>query len=196
MLILSTSAEIDSMTNMRHSEYLSTVNWLKKNIHNHNIIWLECISNQEPLYLQKQFPCYCSNCHNPNYNNKGSNLGKALEKFFNNNYVDDELTVQITGRYQFADKYFFDIIEQNPGYDLYAKEIDNQYFTGCFAIKTNYLIEWLNTTDWDFMNYNMVNIEKSLWNFSKNKKLKSYHVDSIHMDCNVFGNGNFVRVVV
>lgn len=196
MLILSTSAEIDFMSDMRHGEYLKTIKWLSENLYQHNIMWLECISNQEPPYLHKKFSCYCTNTHDFNYRNKGANLGKALEKFFDNNDVNDDMTVQITGRYHFTDKYFFDLIEKNPGYDLYARNIDDQYFTGCFAMKTNYLIEWLKNTDWDFMNYNMVNIEKSLWQFSKNKKLKCYDVDLIHMDCNVFGDGNFIRVVM
>ena len=196
MLILSTSAEIDLMSDMRHTEYIKTIQWLEENLNHHNIIWLECISNREPSYLQKRFPCYCTNSHNQNYNNKGANLGKAIKKFFDNNNVKDDMTVQITGRYHFLDKYFFDILEQNPGYDLYAKNIDDQYFTGCFALKTDYLIEWVNNTDWNFINCNMINFEKSLWEFSKNKKLKCYEVDSVHMDCNIFGKGNLIRAIV
>lgn len=196
MLILSTSAEIDLMKDMRSEEYIKTIKWLKENVFEHNIVWLECVSDKQPPYLKDQFPYYCTNSHNPNYINQGANHGNALKKFFNDCFVDDDMTVQITGRYHFVDKYFFDIIQKNPGYDLYAKNIDEQYFTGCFAMKTKYLIEWVSTTNWDFLNYNMINFEKSLWQFSKNKKLSCYELDSIHMDCNVFGKGNLIRIIM
>ena len=58
------------------------------------------------------------------------------------------------------------------------------------------MIEWVNETDWDYLNAAMINVEKCLWNFSKRKKLNCYEVDSIHMDCNIFGFGNMCRGVV
>lgn len=194
MLVLITSAEIELMNDIRSNEYIKTIKWMKKNATDHNVIWLECISNLDPPYLNGDFPCYCSNSHNSSYRNKGSNLGNALKNFFNTCDVNDDLVMQITGRYHFSDTYFFDIISNNPGYDLYAKNDGNdQYFTGCFAIKKSFLIEWINETDWDYLNYSMSNIEKSLWNYSKRKKLNCYEVDSIHMDCNIFGIGEMSR---
>ena len=41
----------------------------------------------------------------------------------------------------------------------------------------------------------MLNFEKSLWNFVKQKDLNVFEVDEIHIDCNVFGKGNLVRVI-
>jgi len=197
MLILSTSAEIDLMKEMRTAEYVKTVKWLKENASDHNVVWLESVSDKQPPYLNDAFPYYCTNCHNPYYINQGANHGKCLKKFFEDCEVDDDLTVQITGRYHFLDTYFFDTIESNPGYDLYAKNAgDDQYFTGCFAIKTDYLIEWVNTTDWDALNSNMINFEKSLWTFSKEKNLSCYGIDSLHMNCNIFGKGNPSRALV
>lgn len=197
MLILVSSAEIDLMKDMRSAEYMKTVEWMGKNANDYNVVWLECVSDKEPLYLNKSFPCYCSNTHNPYYQNKGSNLGNALKNFFDNCEVDEELAVQITGRYHFLDTYFFDVLKNNPGYDLYAKNDGNdQYFTGCFALKTHYFIEWVNETDWDYLNYAMVNIEKSLWNFSKRRNLRCYELDSMHMECNIFGVGNTSRAVI
>lgn len=197
MIILVTSAEIDLMKDLRTDEYVKTIEWMKENASNYNVIWLECISETEPSYLKGRFPCYCSKSHNSSYLNKGSNLGNALKTFFNDCEVDDSFVIQMTGRYHFLDTYFFDIINNNPGYDLYAKnDGHDQYFTGCFAIKKTYLIEWVNETDWDYLNYSMTNIEKSLWNFVKEKNLKCYEVDSIHMDCNIFGTGQMVRGIV
>jgi hypothetical protein len=197
MLILSTSAELDLMKDMRTAEYIKTIDWLKENASQYNVVWLECVSNEQPPYLNDAFPYYCTNCHNPYYVNQGANHGRALKKFFDDCEVEDTLAVQITGRYHFLDTYFFDTIENNPGYDLYVKNTgDDQYFTGCFAIKTDYLIEWVNTTDWDALNLNMINFEKSLWTFSKEKNLNCYEIDSIHMDCNIFGKGNLSRALV
>lgn len=197
MLILVTSAELNLMKEMRSVEYKKTIDWMNQNVTNHNVVWLECISNREPPYLNKSFPCYCPNVHNSHYQNKGSNLGNSLKSFFDNCEVDDNLIVQMTGRYHFMDTYFFEQIEKNPGYDLYAKNDGyDQYFTGCFALKTQYFIEWVSETDWDYLNYVMMNIEKSLWNFSRRKKLHCYEVDSMHMECNIFGTGNLTKAVV
>lgn len=197
MLILVTSAEIETMKEMRSAEYVETIQWMLENACDYNVVWLETYSNIEPPYLKKNFPCYCSNSNNPLYRNKGANLGMALKSFFDNCEVDDEMTIETTGRYHFLDTYFFDTIKNNPGYDLYAKNDGyDQYFTGCFALKTEYMIEWVNETDWDYLNDAMINVEKCLWNFSKRKNLKCYEVDSIHMDCNIFGDGNLNRSIV
>ena len=62
-------------------------------------------------------------------------------------------------------------------------------------MKKEYLIQWVNETDWDELNSMMLNFEKSLWNFVKQKDLNVFEVDEIHLDCNVFGKGNLVRVI-
>lgn len=197
MFILVTSAEIDSQKEMRTKEYIKTRDWVLDNLSDHNIVWLECFSDNEPQYLQKKILCYCSKFINKNYNNKGSKLGTSMKDFFNNYKVNDDITVQFTGRYHFLDTYFFDTVLKNPGYDLYVKNDGNsQYFTGCFAMKTNHLIQWVNETDWDYLNYSMINIEKSLWDYCKNKKLKFYEIDTMKMDCNIFGDGNLNRCYI
>lgn len=189
MIIIVTSAELETLNDLRTKEYLQTVKWLQENSKKNNVLWLECVSNKID-YLQDIFPVYYSNCHNPYYYNKGANLGNAIKKLFNQYDVSNDLVVQMTGRYHFTDTYFFDTIEKNSGYDLYAKDDGNdQYFTGCFALKGKYFIDWVNQTDWDMLNDQMINIEKSLWVYSKTRNLKSYEFDSIHMKCNIFGNG-------
>ncbi len=195
MLLLITSAELELMKEMRTKEYEKTIEWAKKYQDEYNVVWLECVSSEEPPYLKSNFPCYCSDIHNPNYRNQGANHGMALREFFNNCNVDDDFVIQITGRYHFIDDYFFNVIKKNPDYDVYAKDGGgSQYFTGCFAIKKKYMIEWLNETDWDMLDTMMINFEKSLWDFVKNKKLKSLEVDKINMDCNIFGRGNTHRL--
>lgn len=189
MIIIATSAELSLLNDLRTKEYLQTIRWLSENYKQHNILWLECVSNKIE-YVGNTFPVYYSNCHNPKYLNKGSNLGNALKKLFQQYDVSNDLVVQITGRYHFTDTYFFDTIEKNPDYDLYAKNDGyDQYFTGCFALRGKYFIDWVNETNWDLLNDRMINIEKSLWVYSKTRNLKSYEFDSIHMKCNIFGNG-------
>ena len=196
MLLLLTSAELELMKDMRTKEYQKTIKWAQDNAKDYNVVWLECVSNREPSYLKSAFPCFCSNIHNPSYQNQGSNHGKALKEFFNMCDFDDDFVIQTTGRYHFIDTHFFETIKNNPGYDVYVKsDGHDQYFTGCFGMKKEYLIQWVNETDWDELNSMMLNFEKSLWNFVKQKDLNVFEVDEIHLDCNVFGKGNLVRVI-
>ena len=82
-------------------------------------------------------------------------------------------------------------IEKNPGYDFYGKYMGGgNFFTGAFAMKKEYFIKWVNETDWDELNYRMINFETSIKNFVVNNGLKMYNFDTIHMDCNVFEKGN------
>jgi len=191
MLIIPTSAEIDSLKEMRINEYLKTINWLKKNVLDSNIIFIECVSKGES-YIENYYPVYYSSCHKNHFNNKGANLGLSLKKFFLENKIDDELIVQFTGRYNFISDTFFSCMRENPDYDFYGKLIGDQYFTGCFAMKKEYMVEWLNTTDWEELNFKMINIEKSLRDYVILKNLNCYHLDKINIDCNIFGNGTLL----
>jgi hypothetical protein len=190
MLIISTSAEIEFLNEMRTQEYKTTIQWLKENSQNHNVVWLECVSNNIS-YVQDSFPVYYSNCHNPNYTNKGANLGQSLKKFFDICEVKDDLCLQMTGRYNFLSRKFLDTIENNPDYDFYGLEQSEyqQYYTGCFAIKTNHLKEFASQTDRDKINYYMINFEKVLWDYVNNNQLNSLNFDEIDIRTNIFGNG-------
>ena len=114
----------------------------------------------------------------------------AMEKFFEDCEVDDEYAVYLTGRYSFTDNTFFDIMESNPGCDFYGKnDGTDQYFTGCFAMKKKYMIDWLNKTDWDHINSNMINFEQTLWDYVKDNNLFTCELKDMGMECNVFGAG-------
>lgn len=192
MLILVTSAELDAQNKLRTFQYLNTIKWLKENVNRYKIIWIECVKNNIS-YLGENFSVYYPNCYNPNYSNKGSNLGKSLENFFNNNEIKENLVVQITGRYKFLSRYFFDFIEKNQEYDFYGvQKIEHkQCFTGCFAMKTNHFKNWLVQTDWDHLNNSMINIEKSLWDYNCDCKLKCMYLDKIDMEASICGNGEY-----
>lgn len=190
ILILPTSAEIETLKEMRINEYLKTIHWLKENNRKYKTIFIETITT-ENSFIEEYFPVYYSKCHNSNYNNKGSNLGNSLKNFFHNNDIDEELVVQFTGRYNFIDDKFLSVIEKNLGYDFYGRlfKVEDQYFTGCFAMKTKYMVEWVNTVDWNYLNHAMINIEKSLRDYVVSKNLRTYHLDLINIECNIFGNG-------
>ena len=95
------------------------------------------------------------------------------------------------------DDYFFTIVRENPEYDVFAKDDGHsQYFTGCFAIRKKFMIQWVNETDWDELDTMMINFEKSFWNFVKNKNLNVFEVDNINMDCNIFGRGNPQKIKI
>ena len=196
MLLLVTSAQLDHLNEMRTKEYEQTIEWAKvKDKEGYNVVWLETISNTEPSYLKGQFPCYCTDNHNPNYQNKGSNLGMAMRKFFEDCEVDDDYAMYLTGRYHFTKNTFFDIMEANPDCDFYGMNDGNdQYFTGCFAMKKKYMIDWLNKTNWHNVNANMINFEQTLWDYVKGNSLYTCEVEDMYMDCNVFGAGNPVRL--
>ena len=194
ILLLPTSAEIEYQKEMRTNEYLKTIQWIEDNLPDYETIWLECISSGDS-FIEKYSKVFYSHSHNPDFINKGANLGIALKKFISENDINQELIVQFTGRYHFTDDYFFRVIKDNPGYDLYAMDDGHsQYFTGCFALKKELFSKWVNETDWVSLNNLMINIEKSLWNFARDNNLNVYELDSIHMDCNIFGNGNPVQI--
>jgi hypothetical protein len=198
MLIVSTSANIQSLPSvlkkMRDNEYLQCISWLNKNVQREKVIFLECFATSS--FIEEFYPVYYSNTHNPDYQNIGANLGLALRNFLESYDTDESLICQITGRYLFQDRYFLDTVEQNPGYDFYGKDVGGQYFTGCFAMKKHYFIDWVNKTDWDELNYKMINFEKSIFDYVQSNNLKTYHFDSLHMSCNVFGKGNPCKIEV
>lgn len=193
MIIIPTSAEIDLKKDQRTQEYSKTISWLKENII-HPIHWLECVSNHS--FIEEYYPVYYSNTHQPHFFNKGANLGLALKSFFDNIEIKEDLVVQMTGRYYFTSTHFFDVIEKYPQYDLYVKNTGGQYFTGCFAMKTNIFKKWLNQTDWIELNNQMKNIEMSLYEFSIEENLDVFEFDKLYMDCNIFGSGIIDKITI
>jgi len=189
--ILVTSADIvdHPLTEMRKREYLKTIDWLKINAQKYKVSWLECLLPKDS-FLETHIPVYYSQIHNPNYRNKGSNWGQAVEKFLKKCEYQSEYTMHLTGRYHFNDTYFFETIEKNPGFDLYVKKTsDSQYMTGCFCMRTENFCNWISNTDWDMLNYKMINVEKYIWDYTKENNLKVYEIDSLNMEWNVFGQG-------
>lgn len=190
MLIIVTSAELEIQKEMRTSEYLNTLQWLKENAQKHKIVWLECVKDNIS-YVENNFEVYYSNCNNPNYSNKGANLGLSLKTFFENYEVEEDIVVQMTGRYNFLSRHFFDTIENNLGYDFYGvQKIEyQQCFTGCFGMRKKYFKDWLYQTDWEDLNRTTTNIEKSLWDYNAKNQLNCMYLDKVDVRANIFGDG-------
>ena len=190
MLVLITSADIEHpLKEMRAEEYRKTILWMKKNLGDNSLAWIECVRDSGS-FIEEYHPVFYSNVNNSKFRNMGANWGKAIEEFILGHDIHEEFIAHITGRYHLKDKYFIDTIEANPDYDVFAKDDGHsQYITGCFAMRAKYFIDWIYQTDWNWLNTTMTNLEKSVWNYSKNKNLKCYEFDSLHIDCNIFGNG-------
>ena len=164
------------------------------NCSHHNIIALETVKESDS-FIEKYFTTYYPKTHNVTYRNKGANLGLALKAI--SKVLADEYIMQITGRYHFMDTYFLKAMENNPGYDFYGKDTGyDNYFTGAFGMRTTYFVDWINTTDWDQLNLQMINFENSLKKYCQSNNLKKYMFDSLHMDCNIFGHGTPERVFI
>ena len=191
MLVLITSADIEHQhKKMRTEEYRKTISWMKQNLGDNNFLaWIECVRDSGS-FIEEYHPVFYSNVNNPKFSNTGANWGKAIEEFISHHDIHEEFIAHITGRYHLKDRHFIDMIEENPDYDVFAKDDGHsQYITGCFAMRAKYFIDWIHQTDWNWLNSTMTNLEKSVWNYSKNKNLKCYEFDSLHIDCNIFGNG-------
>jgi len=200
MIVIATSAEIELMKDMRTKEYLKTIEWMKNNLLDYKVIFIETVKGKDS-FIEKYYPVFYSNTHDPKYTNQGTNHGLSLKKFFEvNKFESEDLIIQTTGRYHFIDSYFFDTIENNSGCDFYGLEMDgpgigeNQYFTGCFAMKYKYIEDWVNTTDWVYLNLNQINFEKSLHDYVKKNNIKTFNIDKVNMDCNIFAKGNLNRI--
>ena len=195
MLVLITSADIEHpLKEMRTEEYRETILWMKKNLGDNSLAWIECVRDNGS-FIEEYHPVFYSNVNNSKFRNMGANWGKAIEEFILGHDIHEEFIAHVTGRYHLKDRYFFDTIEKNSEYDVFAKDDGHsQYITGCFAMRAKYFIDWIHQTDWNWLNAAMINLEKSVWNYSMDNKLKCYEFDSLHIDCNIFGNGAPQRV--
>lgn len=205
MLILMTTADIPQQRDLRTAELRRTADWLAHHARGHRVEVLECVTTAGAP-LEGYYPVYYAGTHRPAARNKGALLGRALAAYLDRVEVPEPLVLQLTGRYCFLDRGFLELIEAHPGHDLYGRLIEElsgprlqtrrrQYFTGAFALRTALLREWVTTTDWDHLEREMINVERSLWEFAVRRGLDRFHVDRVNMDANVFGRGVPTRVV-
>jgi hypothetical protein len=122
--------------------------------------------------------------------NKGVNEAKALLHFFEHNHFNDEdLIVKVTGRYYFVDDMFLQYVAHHQEYDVFVKDVAKLYghnfldiFTGCFAMRYKYFIEFLRQLNFDEMEKKSLAIEWRLGAYIASKKeMKVCKLDKLNM---------------
>ena len=102
-----------------------------------------------------------------NLRNKGVNEVKSLLHFFEfNKFDDDDIIVKTTARYIFTDNSFLVYIINHPEYDAFVKDIQKTtkhkgmgIFTGCFALKYKYFIQFLQQLSLQTMEKDTLSLE-------------------------------------
>lgn len=183
MKLLFTSAIINDFYEERKKEYIESINQI--NLLNlfkiDDIFNIECFLTEDS-YLETHLENIIYTKTHKHLRNKGVKEAMAL-KFFCEKYVfdDEEIVVKHTGRYKFLTSLFIECIYDNLDSDVLVRDgVNNQYFTGTFAIKYKYLKEFLNQLNFDEMELKMISLEKKLYDFILNKKLNKIvynHID-------------------
>lgn len=97
------------------------------------------------------------------YRNRGTNYVNAFRKFLNeSNFSDDDIIIHITGRYPLVDDSFFIECQKldSDKIGCFRKDKYNQFYLFLYAMRFSYLKNLLNNIDVDFMENNMINLEK------------------------------------
>ena len=73
MLVLITSADIEHpLKEMRTEEYRETILWMKKNLGDNSLAWIECVRNSNS-FIEEYNPVFYPNVNNPEFKNTGAN---------------------------------------------------------------------------------------------------------------------------
>lgn len=157
--ILCTAALINNQYEMRKQEYIDCLKQLSKFSYKPLVVE-SCV--QGPTFLDDYATVFYSQTNNPNLRNKGVNEAVSMLaacSYFN--FQDDDIVVKLTGRYCFYSDQFLKTITQHPEIDIFVKEFsDGQMSTSCFAIRFKLLKEFLTHIDYNWMERNMVNVER------------------------------------
>lgn len=181
MKILYTTALINNYYEERKKEYLMSYNKLLEKFNNNDIYIIECVSNEKNTYLNQLNNVFYTNTHDNNLKNKGVKEVLGLKKFIENNYIDDnEFIIKLTGRYLFINFDIFNIVSNN--YDCYVKKDDyNQIFFGCFICKFKIFKDFLFNINLEFLEKNMINIEKEFADYINNNKINYFGLNKLNI---------------
>lgn len=197
--VLGTAALINNQFENRKHEYINAINIVAKFGYQPYIVE-NCAA--APTFLDT-LPANIlySHSNNNHLRNKGINeavaILAALDHF---KFDDDAIIVKFTARYPFGSNSFLRLIENNPNIDAFVK-VNNAYsflhrgdvFTGCFAMRCNYLKQMLNSLDFNYMERNWINIETEVANFVKKMATEGarvMYVDKIDISARVAGYNN------
>lgn len=92
--------------------------------------------------------------------------------FEHNKFDDDDMILKVTGRYMFIDDSFLRFIASHIEYDAFIKDVGHQgrmedAFTGCFAMKYKYFIEFLRGLDLQNMEQKSIAIKWLLADYAR-----------------------------
>jgi hypothetical protein len=198
MEVIYTSALIQNKFDLRRDQYIKSYNNLLKFFDRDNIYITECFSDNLSFLKDLGSPTFITNTHNNNIRNKGVLEFMGIGRIMDANIIYSDMVLKITGRYKLLDDYFLNLVSSNSGFDFYGKLVDNntQIFTGCFIINKKILIEYLSSIDYDYLEKNMINIERSIYEYLIGENKKCYFVDKLSIEAPIFGIGNIQTVMV
>lgn len=186
--ILFSSAIIEDQATLRKEEYLTSYFALKDygfepwiiEATNVNFSFFDDLSDRV-FYPQK---------NNLSLKNLGVNEIESIRAVLAKLPFDDEdIVIKLTGRYFLYDQFFIELIQNNFKYDVFAKQIEDQVFTGCIAMKWKYFKKIIMETDLQDMEKNMINMEKVFYDFILKENLCFFHVDKLHLLARIYGRG-------
>lgn len=195
IVILCTASLIPTKFEQRKTEYCQALEQLTKQPY--PIFIVENHLLQGPSFLSD----YTTNivylgCNNTTLANKGVNEAQAmlgaLEQF---DFEDDTIIVKVTGRYPFKNFDFLRMIEDNPVYDAFVKyDPHGQVYTGCYAMRCNFMRQMLKQFDFDCMEGEMISIEAAVAQYIKEQlpKSKLCVVKDLGIIANFFGDGSHI----
>ena len=194
--ILFTSALIETKFEERKEEYIKSLKildlyeWKDKTY----------IIEAGPETHRSFFPPYAkhifyANTNNPLIRNKGVNESTSLIKALKFLHFDENaMILKMTGRYFFNSDKLLKTIENHPEIDAFIKcDVWGQVFTGCYALRCKYMVEFYNQLDLQKMESEFINVEREAANFinklEAENKIKVLRLDHLDVTANIFGFG-------
>jgi hypothetical protein len=112
---------------------------------------------------------------NGKFNNRGTNYTNAFKKFLNDsNFNDEDIIIHITGRYPLIDDSFFKncLTLEPTKIGCFKKDEYGQFYLFLYGMRFKYLKNLLNSIDVDFMESNMINLERIFSNNIDHNKIE------------------------
>lgn len=162
IVTVSTAIIDDNITKeQRIAEYEECFNIIKGFGYEDFYIVETALSNSD--FLEKHSKNVFYTNVNGKYNNRGTNYVNAFKKFLNqNNFNDDDIIIHITGRYPLTDDSFFknclNLEKEKIG--CFKKDAHNQFYLFLYGMRFKDLKGLLNSINVDFMERNMINLER------------------------------------
>lgn len=177
--VVCTTALIDAQNDKRKQEYINAIETIKQFGFEPYIVE-SCASS--PSFLDDLTDnVWYAKTHNFMLRNKGVKEVNALLDFFNyTRFGNEHIIVKVTGRYFFVNNSFLRFVADHLEYDVFVKYLDGQVFTGCFAMKYKYLINFLESLNLKRMESEMISIERELAVYlALNKDLRICRLDNL-----------------